>query len=344
MKKLISILAVSILLLSFASCSEKSSRSLIDSNSSTNYADTQLSKEYSDQYVSIKYSPAWTKLDNGANGPAYTISGDAKVYVYYSLFEKDKIDNETFIRNNISSGSSVNDNSYVNKNNVAFLKIIRDDVKMFLHASKDYVVHVEFYNCSDDYNHMIDNFLDNITILSPDIPPSVDTTTTQHTMSAHSVSTATASVPSNDGSSVSASQKNALKSANSYIKYNGFSRDGLIEQLEYEQFSHEDAVYGADNCGADWNAEAIESAKSFIKLSGFSYTGLIEQLEYQKFTADQARYGADNCGADWNQQAADSAASYLKSFDFSRDELIDQLLYEGFTQEQAEYGASAIGY
>lgn len=143
---------------------------------------------------------------------------------------------------------------------------------------------------------------------------------------------------------ISKGQENALKSAKSYIKFSGFSRDGLIEQLEYEQFSHEDAVYGADNCGADWNAEALESAKSYIKMSGFSYTGLIEQLEYQQFTADQARYGADNCGADWNQQAADSAASYLKSFDFSRDELIDQLLYEGFTQEQAEYGASANGY
>lgn len=143
---------------------------------------------------------------------------------------------------------------------------------------------------------------------------------------------------------ISKGQENALKSAKSYIKFSGFSRDGLIEQLEYEQFSHEDAVYGADNCGADWNAEALESAKSYINMSGFSYTGLIEQLEYEQFTSDQARYGADNCGADWNQQAADSAASYLKTFDFSRDELIEQLLYEGFTQEQAEYGASANGY
>ncbi|WP_164169661.1 Ltp family lipoprotein [Ruminococcus flavefaciens] len=143
---------------------------------------------------------------------------------------------------------------------------------------------------------------------------------------------------------VSKGQENALKQAKSYISHSAFSYNELIEQLEYEKYSHDEAVYGADNCGADWNAEALEQAKSYINMSGFSYTGLIEQLEYEQFTSDQARYGADNCGADWNQQAADSAASYLKTFDFSRDELIEQLLYEGFTQEQAEYGASANGY
>ena len=39
----------------------------------------------------------------------------------------------------------------------------------------------------------------------------------------------------------------------------GFSRSGLIEQLEYEDFSAADATYAARiSVGADWNAEAVE--------------------------------------------------------------------------------------
>lgn len=136
----------------------------------------------------------------------------------------------------------------------------------------------------------------------------------------------------------------AIESAKDYIELSGFSYEGLISQLEYEGFSHDKAVYGADNCGADWQAEALESAKDYINISGFSYNGLVKQLEYEKFTHEQAVYGADNCGADWNQQAANAARSYLDIMSMSREELLSQLLYEGFTQEQAEYGVQSVGY
>ena len=139
-------------------------------------------------------------------------------------------------------------------------------------------------------------------------------------------------------------QKNVMASAKSYLNYSGFSYQGLIEQLEFEKYSHEDAVWAADNCNADWNQEALESAKSYIDHSGFSRKGLIEQLEYEQFTAEQATYGVDNCGADWNAEAAESAASYLKHSSFSRDSLIDQLEYEGFTHDQAVYGVEQNGY
>lgn len=139
-------------------------------------------------------------------------------------------------------------------------------------------------------------------------------------------------------------QRNALESAKTYIDIMAFSYDGLIEQLEYEQYSHEEAVYGADNCGANWNNEALESAENYVDIMDFSYSGLIDQLVYEGFTSDQASYGADNCGADWNAEAAEAAEGYLNTFSFSRAELIDQLLYEGFTQAQAEYGAQSVGY
>ena len=148
---------------------------------------------------------------------------------------------------------------------------------------------------------------------------------------------------SSNTSSISVSKQNALKSAKSYLGVSAFSRKGLIEQLEYEKFSNEDAVYAVDNCGANWNEQALKSAKSYLSVSAFSKTGLIEQLEYEGFTNSQANYGVSNCGANWNEQAAKSAKSYLSVSSFSRDDLIEQLEYEGFTHEQAVYGVSQTG-
>ena len=92
------------------------------------------------------------------------------------------------------------------------------------------------------------------------------------------------------------SQKNAVKSAKSYLGYTAFSHDGLVAQLEYEKFSHADAVYGADNSGANWNEQAAKSAKQYMEYSAFSRGSLIDQLKYDKFTQEQAEYGATAVG------------------------------------------------
>lgn len=145
------------------------------------------------------------------------------------------------------------------------------------------------------------------------------------------------------GSSQSLSQQNALSTAMSYLDYTAFSHDGLIDQLEFEGYSTEDATWAADNCGANWNDQALSCALDYLDYTAFSYTGLIDQLEYEGFTTDQATYGADNCGADWNEQAAQTAQDYLDYTSFSRDGLIDQLQFEGFTYDQAVYGVNAVG-
>ena len=97
-------------------------------------------------------------------------------------------------------------------------------------------------------------------------------------------------------SSETISQKNAVKKAISYLGYSAFSHDGLVAQLEYEQFSHADAVYGADNSGANWNEQAAKKAKQYMEYSAFSRGSLIEQLKYDKFTQGQAEYGANAVG------------------------------------------------
>lgn len=92
------------------------------------------------------------------------------------------------------------------------------------------------------------------------------------------------------------SQKNALRKAKSYLNYTAFSRDGLVEQLKFDQFSHADAVYGADNSGADWYEQTAKKAQSYMEYSAFSRGSLIEQLKFDGFTQSQAEHGADAVG------------------------------------------------
>jgi hypothetical protein len=99
-----------------------------------------------------------------------------------------------------------------------------------------------------------------------------------------------------DTSGETLAQKNAVRKAESYLDYTGFSRDGLVQQLEFEKFSNEDAVYGADNVGADWNEQAIKKAKSYLDYTAFSREGLIAQLEFDGFTTAQATHGVNAVG------------------------------------------------
>lgn len=87
-------------------------------------------------------------------------------------------------------------------------------------------------------------------------------------------------------------QENALGTAEQYLAYTAFSHSGLVEQLQFEGYSTEDAKFAADNCGADWNQQAIMKAAEYLNFTNFSRAGLVQQLEYEGFTAEQAEYGA----------------------------------------------------
>lgn len=91
-------------------------------------------------------------------------------------------------------------------------------------------------------------------------------------------------------------QRNAVKAAKRYLPVGDFSRSKLIDQLKYEGFSAEDAEYGVDNCGANWNQEAVDSAAAYLKLFGFSSQRLTEQLQYDGFTQSQIEYALSQNG------------------------------------------------
>lgn len=123
---------------------------------------------------------------------------------------------------------------------------------------------------------------------------SAPTTETESTPAAPETAPAQKSAPATP--SMTTSQKNAVGKAKSYLQFTAFSHDGLVSQLEYDKFSHDDAVYGADNSGADWNQQAAAKAKSYMQFSQFSRQGLIDQLLYDKFTQAQAESGANAVG------------------------------------------------
>jgi hypothetical protein len=98
-------------------------------------------------------------------------------------------------------------------------------------------------------------------------------------------------------------QKNAVRSAEQYLSFTGFSRNGLIDQLSSDYgdgYNVNDATIAIDSLRVDWNKQAVRSAKQYLNLQGFSCKGLIEQLSSSygdKYTVDQATYGAQQAGA-----------------------------------------------
>lgn len=91
-------------------------------------------------------------------------------------------------------------------------------------------------------------------------------------------------------------QENAIDSAESYLDFTAFSRTGLIEQLEFEGYSTEDATFAVDSLDIDYKEQAAKAAKSYLDFTSFSRSGLIEQLMFEGYTEEQATYGVDQAG------------------------------------------------
>lgn len=91
-------------------------------------------------------------------------------------------------------------------------------------------------------------------------------------------------------------EKNALKSAKSYLRSSSFSNSGLFKQLKYEGYTDEECTYAVDNCEANWNEQASKCAKSYINSMSFSRAELLKQLKYEGFTNEQAEYGVKAVG------------------------------------------------
>ena len=103
-------------------------------------------------------------------------------------------------------------------------------------------------------------------------------------------------------SKVSLSRQQALGAARDYLKYQHFSRQGLIDQLSSpygDQFSKADAAWAVDQLKVNWNQQAVGAARDYLKYQHFSRQGLIDQLSSaagEKFTIAQATYAVNRLG------------------------------------------------
>ncbi len=96
--------------------------------------------------------------------------------------------------------------------------------------------------------------------------------------------------------SMTIGQRNALEKAEDYLRYSAFSREGLINQLEFEGFEENDIIFAVDNVKVDWNEQCYKKAKSYLQYSSFSKQGLINQLEFEGFTDEQISYAIKKVG------------------------------------------------
>jgi hypothetical protein len=95
----------------------------------------------------------------------------------------------------------------------------------------------------------------------------------------------------------------ARDSAQSYLSFKGFSRDGLISQLSSKAgdgYPKDVATQAVDSLSVDWNAQAAKSAQEYLDFTSFSCSGLVSQLSSKAgdgFTKAQATFGAHQTAA-----------------------------------------------
>ncbi|OIH83495.1 hypothetical protein BLJ79_15640 [Arthrobacter sp. UCD-GKA] len=70
----------------------------------------------------------------------------------------------------------------------------------------------------------------------------------------------------------------------------------MIEQLEFEDYSKNDATWAVGRVIVDWHDQAAKSAKNYLEMTTFSRKGLIDQLVFEGYTRKQAEYGVGKTG------------------------------------------------
>lgn len=126
------------------------------------------------------------------------------------------------------------------------------------------------------------------------LPP--ETVTVAATVTAEPQASAPARAEPATTGGMTGDQRNAVRAAESYLDISAFSRQGLIDQLEFEGYTTEDATFAVDYVSPDWNEQAALSAESYLDLTAFSRQGLIDQLVFEGFTYEQAQYGVAQTG------------------------------------------------
>lgn len=97
----------------------------------------------------------------------------------------------------------------------------------------------------------------------------------------------------NEGSS---EQRRTIARAESYTNLMAFSRARLIQQLEFEGFTHNDAQWAVDQLTIDWNEQALKKANSYHSLMSLPPDNIRRLLTFEDFSEEQIDYAMTNIG------------------------------------------------
>jgi len=122
-------------------------------------------------------------------------------------------------------------------------------------------------------------------------PESQETNTASTPFSAEESSSG---LESSESQNIPREHGNALQKAESYLSWSGMSKQGLREQLAFEEFPQEAINYAMENIEVDWREQALVKAQNYDSWASMSDQGLIEQLMFEGFTQEQAQYALNN--------------------------------------------------
>ena len=166
--------------------------------------------------------------------------------------------------------------------------------------------------------------------------------------------TAAATTAANKSETKGSTDTTAVETTTGVTPYDSAKEAAVAEAkkfLVYMGYAEEDAKYGVDNCGADWNEQAAKRAKALSEKGEYSYDNLVEKLESEGFTHEQAVYGASSVSQSSGEQsggsdtssAVEAAKKYLDSGSYSYTALVDKLQQDGYSTADAEYAANNCG-
>ncbi|WP_225428288.1 Ltp family lipoprotein [Levilactobacillus enshiensis] len=103
-----------------------------------------------------------------------------------------------------------------------------------------------------------------------------------------------------DSTKVSREEISALSTAQEYLEFRSFSKQGLYRQLSSdagEKFSASAAQYAVDHVEVNWNSQALKAAKSYQEDQHMSSAQILNQLTSsagEGFTQTEAQYAVNN--------------------------------------------------
>lgn len=161
-------------------------------------------------------------------------------------------------------------------------------------------------------------------------------------------------INNNAKSTYTEKQQSAINNAKQKISSgNGLSSKELLEALQKDGYTKDEAQFAIDNCGASWKEEAVKRAKYVLEKYNYWIGNNIPKTQTMQmlqdyFTKDEIDYAKDKLKDTW-KEVAYLHAKHEFDYGLRLDELKAYLLEDksngvvDFTSEEVEYAIKKCG-